>query len=222
MRRRPKPAKTKIDGKQPPPGDSAKTDDARVADLETRLAEAVGQLQTRERQQTATSEILRVISTSPTDAQPVFSAIAESAARLTGAVVITVYEFDGSLVHLRAAEPSDHPHADSFRQNFPRPPAPDFAAGRVILDRAVLHRADLQNDPDTPELTRAWARRMDLRSVLWVPMLRGTVPIGVIGAVRREIGLFADDEVRLLQTFADQAVIAIENVRLFTETKEAL
>jgi GAF domain-containing protein/CheY-like chemotaxis protein/anti-sigma regulatory factor (Ser/Thr protein kinase) len=168
-------------------------------------------------QQTATAEILRVISSSPMDVQPVFRAIADSAVRLTGGVLASVYEFDGSLIHVRALEPSDYPHRDSFRRNFPRSPAPDFAAGRVILDRAELHRADLQNDPDTPELTREWARRMDLRSVLWVPMLREGEPIGVIGAVRREAGLFANDVVRLLQTFADQAVIAIENVRLFKE-----
>ena len=192
---------------------SQRNNPSKAGDLEKRLAEALDQ-------QTATAEILRVISQSPIDARPVFGAIAESAARLTGAVVATVYEFDGSLVHLRVIAPSDYPHADDFHRNFPRPPARDFAAGRVILDRALLHRADLQNDPNTPELTRDWARQMDLRSVLWVPVLREGEPIGVIGAVRREAGLFADDEVRLLQTFGDQAVIAIENARLFREIEE--
>jgi GAF domain-containing protein len=167
--------------------------------------------------QTATSEILQVISTSPTDVHPVFDAIAKSAVRLTGAVMATVYEFDGALIHLRVLVPGDWPHADEFRLDFPRPPAPNFAAGRVILERAVFHRADLQNDPDTPEMTRAWAGRMDTRSVLWMPMLLASKPIGVIGVVRREPGLFSDEHVRLLQTFADQAVIALENVRLFKE-----
>jgi GAF domain-containing protein len=168
-------------------------------------------------QQVATSEILRVISRSPTDVHPVFDAIANSAVRLTGAVMATVYEFDGSLIHLRVLVPGDWPHADDFRLDFPRPATPTFAAGRVILERAVFHRADLQNDPDTPEITRGWALQMDTRSVLWVPMLRDSNPIGVIGVVRREPGLFSAEQVRLLQTFADQAVIAIENVRLFTE-----
>ena len=181
------------------------------------LTQAHAQVTEALEQQTATSEILRVMSSSPTDVQPVFDAIADSAARLTGAVIATVYEFDGSLIHLRVLVPADWPHADEFRRNFPRPPSADFAAGRVILGRTVLHRADLWTDPDTPDLTREWARRMDLRSVLWVPMLREGEPIGVIGAVRRESGFFSDEQVRLLQTFADQAVIAIENVRLFTE-----
>jgi hypothetical protein len=104
--------------------------------------------------------------------QPVYGAIAKSAARLTGALVSTVYEFDGALIHLRVIEPADLAHAGDFRRNFPRPPTPDFAAGRVVLERVLLHRADLWNDPDTPELTREWACEMDPRSILWVPMLR--------------------------------------------------
>jgi GAF domain-containing protein len=178
------------------------------------------ELEARNRDLTATSEVLGVISSSPTNVHPVFDAIANSAVRLTGAVMATVYEFDGSLIHLRVLVPGDWPHADEFRLDFPRPPAPTFAAGHVILERAVFHRADLQNDPDTPEITRAWAVRMDTRSVLWVPMLQASKPIGVIGVVRRDPGLFPDEQVRLLQTFADQAVIAIENVRLFNELQD--
>jgi two-component system NtrC family sensor kinase len=178
------------------------------------------ELEARNRDLTATSEILRVISRSPTEVQPVFTAIAKSAAHLIGAVMASVYEFDGSLIHLRVVAPDDWPHADDLRRNFPTPPARNFAAGRVILDRAVLHRADLQNDPDTPELTQALAGRMRLRGVLWVPMLRDGEPVGVIGVAREESALFSDEQVRLLQTFADQAVIAIENVRLFAELQE--
>ena len=185
-------------------------------ELETRNRDLTEALE----QQTATSEILRVISSSPTDVHPIFDAIANSARRLTGAVMATVYEFDGSLIHLRVLVPGDWPHAAGLQRDFPRPAAPDFAAGRVILERAVFHREDLQNDPDTPEMTRAWARRMDTRGVLWVPLLRESSPIGVIGVARGEPGLFPDKQVRLLQTFADQAVIAIENVRLFTELQE--
>jgi two-component system, NtrC family, sensor kinase len=186
------------------------------------LTEAHAQVTEALDQQTATSEILRVISSSPTDVQPAFSAIADSAARLTGAVVATLYEYDGQLVHLRALSPSTYRHADQFRELFPRPLAPDFAAGHVILERAVLHVADLLTDPATPPASRQWAEWLQIRGVLWVPLLREGEPIGVIGVVRAEAGRFSDEQVRLLQTFADQAVIGVENVRLFNETKESL
>jgi len=208
-------------GEQPRPFSSAEidllktfADQAVIAIENVRLFK---ELEARNRDLTATSEILQVISRSPTDAQPVFTAIARSAAHLTGAVMASVYEFDGTLIHLRVVAPDDWPHVDDLRRNFPTPPARTFAAGRVILDRAILHREDLQNDPDTPELTQALANRMRLRGVLWVPMLRDGEPAGVIGVAREESALFSDEQVRLLQTFADQAVIAIENVRLFTE-----
>jgi GAF domain-containing protein len=170
--------------------------------------------------QTATSEILQVISSSPTDVQPAFAAIADSAARLTGAVVATLYEYDGQFVHLRALSPPTYPHVDQFRALFPRPLAADFAAGRVILDRAALHVGDLLTDPATPPASRQWAEWLEIRGVLWVPLLRDGEPIGVLGVVRAEAGRFSDDQVRLLETFAAQAVIAIENVRLFRALDE--
>ena len=177
-------------------------------DLQVALREAL-------EQQTATAEILRVISSSPTDVEPVFKAIGESAIRLMGAAMASVYEFDGTLIHLRTLTPPNWPHAEALRRQYPRPPDVNLAAGRVILERAILHLADLQTDPGTPSVTRQVAERMGLKGVLWVPMLREDTAIGVIGAVRAESGLFSDKQVRLLQIFADQAVIAIENVRLF-------
>jgi GAF domain-containing protein len=186
------------------------------------LTQAHAQVSEALEQQTATAEILRVISSSPTDAQPAFEAIGESAVRLMGAVAATVYEFDGTLVHLRMLTPSTWPHGEELRQRYPRPPDLDLAAGQVILNRTILHIADVQSDPATPRMTRHIAERMGLRSVLWVPMLREGTAIGVIGVVRAQPGLFPEKQVALLQTFADQAVIAVENVRLFNETKEAL
>jgi signal transduction histidine kinase len=201
-----------------------KSESSRVEDLEKRLAEALqGETEALKReaevlgQQTATAEVLRVISSSPADVQPVFEAIGQSVIRLMGAAMASVYEFDGSLVHLRTLTPSTWPHAEELRRQYPRPPDAKLAAGRVILERAILHLEDLQTDPATPSVTRQVAERMGLKAVLWVPMLRDGKPMGVIGAVRAEAKLFSDKQVRLLQTFADQAVIAIENVRLFTE-----
>jgi GAF domain-containing protein len=189
-------------------------DQAVIAIENTRLFRGLTQALER---QTATGEILRVISSSPTDVQPAFVAIADSATRLTGAVVGSLYEYDGHLVHLRALSPPTYPHAEQFRRLFPRPLAPDFAAGRVILERAALHVADLLTDPATPPESRQWAEWLEIRGVLWVPLLRDGEPIGVISVVRAETGRFSDEQVKLLETFAAQAVIAIENVRLFKE-----
>ena len=183
---------------------------AKRARLEEKLTDAL-------EQQTATSDILRVISRSRGDVQPVFEAIAESAARLIGGVVAGLYEYDGALVHLRALSPPTYPQADQFRSLFPRPLAPDFAAGRVILERTALHVADLLTDPATPPTSRQWAQWLEMRGVLWVPLLRDDTPVGVVSVTRAEPGHFSDEQVNLLQTFAEQAVIAIENARLFTE-----
>ncbi len=235
-------------GAKPERGDAAaarsrKSGRTTVRDLEERLSNALQreaaslereaaaqeQLRTVSRalgeaheQQIATSEILQIISSSPTSAQPVFEAIAESAVRLMGAAMASVYQFDGTLIHLRTLTPATWPHVDELRRQYPRSPDMALAAGRVILERRMLHLADLQTHPSTPPVTRQVAERMGLKTVLWVPMLRDGAPIGVLGVVRDVAALFSDAQVRLLQTFADQAVIAIENVRLFNETKEAL
>jgi GAF domain-containing protein len=193
----------------------------RVASLtheNAELREALAQASHREG---ATSEILRVISRSPTDVQPVFAAIVENAARLCDGVFSTLISFDGQLMRLEAAhnwtpEAFDH----LARSILPAPPSRALPAGRAILDCAVIHLPDIELDQEFrhQELTRA----VGFRSILTVPMLRDGVPLGAISVARAEPGAFSDNRVALLQTFAAQAVIAIENVRLFNETKEAL
>jgi two-component system, NtrC family, sensor kinase len=169
-------------------------------------------------QQTATSEILRIISRSPTDAQPVFDAIVESAARLCDGVLSTLISFDGNLMHLEAAYNWTPQAFDVIRRILPAPPSRASTSGRAILDRAVVHSPDINLDREFrhPELSRA----VGFRSTLAVPMLQDGLPLGVIGVGRAEPGPFSDHQIALLQTFADQAVIAIENVRLFTELQE--
>ena len=163
-------------------------------------------------QQTATSDILAVISSAPTELQPVFDTIAQNSVKLCGALFGSVYRFDGELIHMVAD--CNYPPAalERSRQLFPTRPGRHLFTARAILDRSVIHVSDVANDPEhvASDIT-------GFRSVLAVPMLRGTDPIGAITVWHSDVGPFSQKHVTLLQTFADQAVIAIENARLFQE-----
>jgi signal transduction histidine kinase len=159
-------------------------------------------------QQTATSEILRVISSSPTDAQPVFDAIAANAARLCSANDAQVLRVEGEMLRLVAAfGVSAMPSVRRLTRG--------HVVGRAVIDRKTIHYRDLgQALAEYPETTAA---QYGVQSALAVPLLRDGVALGVIRISRTEIRPFTDKQIALLQTFADQAVIAIENVRLFKE-----
>src|SRR4029453_7620093 len=183
------------------------------------LTAAHGQISEAFERQTATADILSVISRSPTDVQPVFDAIVESAARLCDAFNAAVVSFDGELVRLEATRNWTPEAFDVVRPIVPAPPSRAVTTGRAILERAVVHVPDVERDLEyLPELGPAGG----FRSVLAVPMLRDGIPLGAITVGRAGSGPFSDNQIELLRTFADQAVIAIENVRLFNETKEAL
>jgi len=166
-------------------------------------------------QQTATSDILRVISRSQTDVQPVFDTIAKASLELCGAASANVYTFDGELVHLVSLVPLSSRYLDALRQFFPRPPSRDTAVLRAILTRSVVAIPDVLEDNEYLIGTHATAA--GFRSVLAVPLIRDGNAIGGIAVGRAQPGPFPDTQVALLKTFADQAVIAIENVRLFKE-----
>jgi GAF domain-containing protein len=165
-------------------------------------------------QQTATSEILRVISSSPTDVQPVFDAIVRSAQALSGANTCVVYLLHGETVSVAAAEGVSPEKETAWRRQFPRAASRDTVVGRAIHERRAVHAHDLEADPT---YRTAPGRLIGVRTVLAVPIQRDEQPIGAIVVWRTEVKPFSDKQIVLLQTFADQAVIAIENVRLFTE-----
>ena len=168
-------------------------------------------------QQTATSEVLRVISESPTDTQPVFDTIAQSAMGLCDGAMSVVSRYDGDLIHLAAHSHVTPEGAEVMRHMFPMRPARTGIHGRIILEAAVVHIADAQADADySPSLRQA----LQLRSAVGVPMVRDGRVIGAVAVGRTEFHPFTEKEIALLITFADQAVIAIENVRLFKEIQE--
>ena len=182
------------------------------------LTEAHAQVTEALEQQTATSEILGVISRSPTDIQPVFDAIVRSAVKLCNGLFGAVFQFDGERLHLIAHHNLTAPALDAFRRVFPRRPDRSTFSGRAILDGAAVHVPDIEQDPEIWSANLETApRALGYRSVLVVPMLREGLPIGTIAVLREHAGRFSDKQIALLRTFVNQAVIAIENVRLFTE-----
>src|SRR5476651_2132218 len=162
-------------------------------------------------QQAATAEILKVIASSPDDVQPVLEAVAERAMSLLDAWSVLVTKFDGELLRFGAARGA-LPDTEQFLRNYyPMRPEAAVFAGRCILERTAINISDAQVDPSPQNRERA--RLRGFRAALSVPVLRDGQPIGVITVSRGEAEEFAANEVELLQTFADQAVIAIENVR---------
>jgi GAF domain-containing protein len=172
-------------------------------------------------QQTATSEILKVISSSPTDVQPVFDTIVRSSVRLCSGAWGALFTCEGNMFHLSAQVQPTAEVEEAYRSGFPQPIDDRTPSGRAVVQRRPVNVADIQ-ETDYAHGVKDRARLADWRSVLTVPMMRGDTPIGAVAVTRRESTLFDDSYVALLKTFADQAVIAIENVRLFNETREAL
>src|SRR5262249_37902941 len=187
------------------------------ADLKARVERLTGALSESLEQQTATGEILRVIASSPTDLQPVLDAMAQSAARLCDAYDAGIFRVDGNVLRLAA-----HHGPLAAPAGLVVPLIRGSAAGRAVIERRTFQVADLQAEVEEFSEGSGLARRFGYRTTLNVPLVREGVAIGVVVIRRSEVRPFAGKQVELVTTFADQAVIAIENVRLFNETKEAL
>ena len=194
-----------------------KSEGPQLPDLEKRLAEALKREAEAVEQQTATSEILRVIAGSPTALQPVLDAVAESAARLCAAHDAAILRLDGDVLHSVA-----HHGPVPYIPGLVVPAIHGTVTGRSVLGRQTIQVADLQTEAEEFPESSALGRQLGHRTILSVPLLREGLPVGAIVLRRTEVQPFTDKQIALLKTFADQAVIAIENVRLFNETKEAL
>ncbi len=184
-----------------------------VADLTKELNEA------RE-QQAAAADILKVIASSPDDVQPVFDVIVESAVRLCGARMGRVYRYEGGIIHMVAGHGLSGPGRGKVQQVFPRPATDDTIAGQVMRSGRPYFVTDIEYDQSVPALSRQMIEALGTRSQVTVPMLRSRDPIGAITIGWAYPAAYQDRQVTLLNTFADQAVIAISNVGLFKEVQE--
>ncbi len=186
---------------------------ASVAKVAERLRQRTRELDEALQQQTATSEVLSIIRRSPADAQPVFEAIVQSATRLCDGVFSVFYLYDGDRMRIAALK-NFTPEATSqiYGNQELQKPNRSFVGGRAILDRAIALIPDVLEDP---EYSRKFALAGGWRAVLAVPLLRDGKSIGALTVGKAEPNSFSERQIQLLKTFADQAVIAIENVRLF-------
>src|SRR5262245_1620895 len=173
-------------------------------DLEQELAEA-------HRREAATAEVLKAINRSTFNLQDVLDSLVKSAVQLTGTETALIFRQDGELYRAAAIYDPDPKRSEAAKQN-PVPKGRQSATGRAVLERRVVHIHDEQDDH---ECTWAGQQTAGNRTVLAVPMLREDIVVGVIVCAHHEVRPFTAKQIELVQTFADQAVIAIENTRLF-------
>jgi len=191
----------------------AASQEAKVARLARELSEAL-------EQQNATGDILKVIASSPDDVQPVFDAIALSANRLVGGTATTVVRRRDDTLHLAAFTATDEASIAFFKGSYPRPIRPDTEPGQVILEGKLFQVDDAQTATYVSSHLRDFARKMGRHSFVYCPMMRDGVCLGSIGVSRKEAAPFTPQEIQLLKSFADQAVIAISTAELFQEVQE--
>jgi two-component system, NtrC family, sensor kinase len=189
-----------------------------ITELKRKLDERTSERDEALERQTATADILKVIASSRSDVQPVFEAIATSAKRLIGGFSTTVFSIVDDVQHLSALTPTS-PAADAaLKARFPAPLSAQPWAEQ-IRNGEIVNVADIETESAVPADLRDVWRMRGFRALLVVPLRRDRASIGMISLTRREPGTFAVHDLQLLQTFADQAVIAIQNARLFNEVQ---
>jgi C4-dicarboxylate-specific signal transduction histidine kinase len=206
-------AKTRVGRTRPPRADleqQLKACRREIAQAREHLVEAL-------EEQAATSEVLRIISNSPTEIQPVLDAVGENAGRLCDANNAVIFRLEGNLLRLVASY-GGIPATSHAREGIPA--NRDTVIGRAACDRRTIHVHDLAAEDSEYPVGSRHAKREGHRTTLATPLLRKGTPIGVILIRRMEVRSFRDKQIALLETFADQAVIAIENVRLFEAEKQ--
>jgi signal transduction histidine kinase len=186
------------------------------SNLEHKVEDRTRELSNALEQQTATSEVLNVIARSPVELQPVYQTILANTTRLCEANIAALFLYDGEVLNTAASYGTTQEYAEHLESSKLRP-SRETTTRLAALERRTVHVADLLSDPAFSPKPRQLYEKENVRAVLSVPMLREDRLIGVMTTWRREARAFTEKQVALVQTFADQAVIAIENVRLFQE-----
>lgn len=191
-----------------------------ISDSAAELEELRRQVAERDTQLAAISNILRTISSSPGDLSTVLRNVAEQTCRLCDADDASVMTLHGDALRIEARFHANDDSYDSAATGTLIPLDRGFVTGRAVLDRSVVHIHDLAAVPEA-EMPATPARLSGIRTGLAVPLLKKGAPIGALGIRRRRVQPFTDQQIALVRTFADQAVIAIENAHLLTQLQES-